>query len=162
MANIKVSELSEVTTSFDGDTLMIVQANENKRISKQNFLKELTNKGFIAYTIPNTTATLSANSWQDMGTTQTITLENGIWLLIYSAVITSATNGIATIRSMFDGTENVYERSTIPVGSGLTCSTQIINTSTIASNGEHTINMQVYSNVPVNVSALRIKMFKIN
>ena len=41
MANIKVSELSEVTTSFDGDALMIVQASESKRISKQNFLKEL-------------------------------------------------------------------------------------------------------------------------
>ena len=36
MANIKVSEMTEATSFDDGDYTMIVQANQNKKISKEN------------------------------------------------------------------------------------------------------------------------------
>jgi hypothetical protein len=36
MANIKVSELTEASSFDDGDYTMIVQANQNKKISKEN------------------------------------------------------------------------------------------------------------------------------
>ena len=38
MANIKVSEMTEATSFDDGDYTMIVQANQNKKISKENIL----------------------------------------------------------------------------------------------------------------------------
>ncbi len=44
MANIKVSELSETTTFNDDDYTMIVQNNENKKISKENMLNDIYEK----------------------------------------------------------------------------------------------------------------------
>ena len=41
MANIKVSELSETTTFNDDDYTMIVQNNQNKKISKENMLNDI-------------------------------------------------------------------------------------------------------------------------
>lgn len=38
MANIKVSEMTEATSFDNGDYTMIVQANQNKKISKENIL----------------------------------------------------------------------------------------------------------------------------
>ena len=38
MANIKVSEMTEATVFDDGDFAMIVQGNQNKKISKENML----------------------------------------------------------------------------------------------------------------------------
>lgn len=38
MANIKVSEMTEATSFDDGDYTMIVQANQNKKIVKENLL----------------------------------------------------------------------------------------------------------------------------
>lgn len=41
MANIKVSEMTEATSFDDGDYAMIVQANQNKKISKENIFSNL-------------------------------------------------------------------------------------------------------------------------
>lgn len=41
MANIKVSEMTEATSFDDGDYTMIVQANQNKKISKENIFFNL-------------------------------------------------------------------------------------------------------------------------
>ena len=41
MANIKVSEMTEATSFDDGDYTMIVQANQNKKISKENIFSNL-------------------------------------------------------------------------------------------------------------------------
>ncbi len=41
MANIKVSEMTEATAFDDGDYTMIVQANQNKKISKENILGDI-------------------------------------------------------------------------------------------------------------------------
>lgn len=41
MANIKVSEMTEATTFEDGDYTMIVQANQSKKISKENIFNDL-------------------------------------------------------------------------------------------------------------------------
>lgn len=41
MANIKISEMTEATIFDDGDYTMIVQANQNKKISKENMLSEV-------------------------------------------------------------------------------------------------------------------------
>ena len=43
MANIKVSEMTEATSFDDGDYTMIVQANQNKKISKENILGDIEN-----------------------------------------------------------------------------------------------------------------------
>ena len=43
MANIKVSEMTEATSFDDGDYTMIVQANQNKKISKENILGNIEN-----------------------------------------------------------------------------------------------------------------------
>ena len=44
MANIKVSEMTEATSFDDGDYTMIVQANQNKKISKENIFSNLENE----------------------------------------------------------------------------------------------------------------------
>lgn len=44
MANIKVSEMTEATSFDDGDYTMIVQANQNKKISKENIFSDLENE----------------------------------------------------------------------------------------------------------------------
>lgn len=41
MANIKVSEMSEATSFDDGDYTMIVQANQNKKIARENILGDI-------------------------------------------------------------------------------------------------------------------------
>lgn len=41
MANIKVSEMTEASTFDDGDYTMIVQANQNKKISRENILGDI-------------------------------------------------------------------------------------------------------------------------
>lgn len=43
MANIKVSEMTEATSFDDGDYTMIVQANQNKKISHENILGNIEN-----------------------------------------------------------------------------------------------------------------------
>lgn len=42
MANIKVSEMTEATVFDDGDYAMIVQGNQNKKISKENMFQLIT------------------------------------------------------------------------------------------------------------------------
>ena len=42
MANIKVSEMTEATTFEDDDLAMIVQSNQNKKITKVNMLSDVT------------------------------------------------------------------------------------------------------------------------
>lgn len=54
MANIKVSEMTEATSFDDGDYTMIVQANQNKKISKENMLSDIP-------TIQNNISTINAN-----------------------------------------------------------------------------------------------------
>ena len=54
MANIKVSEMTEATTFDDGDYTMIVQANQNKKISKENMLSDIP-------TIQNNIITINTN-----------------------------------------------------------------------------------------------------
>lgn len=44
MANIKVSEMTEATSFDDGDYTMIVQANQNKKISRENIFTDLENE----------------------------------------------------------------------------------------------------------------------
>lgn len=44
MANIKVSEMTEATSFDNGDYTMIVQANQNKKISKENIFSNLENE----------------------------------------------------------------------------------------------------------------------
>lgn len=41
MANIKVSEMTEATSFDDGDYTMIVQANQNKKIARENILGDI-------------------------------------------------------------------------------------------------------------------------
>ena len=41
MANIKVSEMTEATSFDDGDYTMIVQANQNKKITRENILGDV-------------------------------------------------------------------------------------------------------------------------
>lgn len=41
MANIKVSEMTEATSFDDGDYTMIVQANQNKKIARENILGDV-------------------------------------------------------------------------------------------------------------------------
>lgn len=41
MANIKVSEMTEATVFDDGDYTMIVQANQNKKIARENILGDI-------------------------------------------------------------------------------------------------------------------------
>ena len=43
MANIKVSEMTEATSFDDGDYTMILQANQNKKISHENILGNIKN-----------------------------------------------------------------------------------------------------------------------
>lgn len=43
MANIKVSEMTEASSFDDGDYTMIVQANQNKKISKENMIGKIEN-----------------------------------------------------------------------------------------------------------------------
>ena len=43
MANIKVSEMTEATSFDDDDYTMIVQANQNKKISKENMMQSVEN-----------------------------------------------------------------------------------------------------------------------
>lgn len=43
MANIKVSEMTEATVFDDGDYTMIVQANQSKKISKENMFSDIDN-----------------------------------------------------------------------------------------------------------------------
>ena len=54
MANIKVSEMTEATSFDDGDYTMIVQANQNKKISKENMLSDIP-------TIQNNITTINNN-----------------------------------------------------------------------------------------------------
>lgn len=54
MANIKVSEMTEATSFDDGDYTMIVQANQNKKISKENMLSDIP-------TIQNNISTINNN-----------------------------------------------------------------------------------------------------
>lgn len=44
MANIKVSEMTEATSFDDGDYTMIIQANQNKKIAKENIFSNLENE----------------------------------------------------------------------------------------------------------------------
>ena len=53
MANIKVSEMTEATVFDDGDYTMIVQGNQNKKISHENIL------GNIENNIANNTSNIS-------------------------------------------------------------------------------------------------------
>lgn len=54
MANIKVSQMTEATSFDDGDYTMIVQANQNKKISKENMLSDIP-------TIKNNISTINNN-----------------------------------------------------------------------------------------------------
>ena len=54
MANIKISEMTEATSFDDGDYTMIVQANQNKKISKENMLSDIP-------TIQNNISTINTN-----------------------------------------------------------------------------------------------------
>lgn len=85
MANIKVSEMTEATSFDDGDYTMIVQANQNKKISKENILGNIENgisvltnqvlniTGQILWTNSNPTSEFSA---------QTITLSSSDYDLL--------------------------------------------------------------------------------
>lgn len=72
MANIKVSEMTEATSFDDGDYTMIVQANQNKKISKENMLLEVgklsnletTNKSNIVNSI-NEVNNIATNNAKD-------------------------------------------------------------------------------------------------
>ena len=55
MANIKISEMTEATSFDDGDYAMIVQANQNKKISKENIFSNLEDE--ISANTNNITAT---------------------------------------------------------------------------------------------------------
>lgn len=72
MANIKVSEMTEATSFDDGDYTMIVQGNQNKKISKENMLLEVgelsnletTNKSNIVNSI-NEVNNIATNNAKD-------------------------------------------------------------------------------------------------
>jgi len=72
MANIKVSEMTEATSFDDGDYTMIVQANQNKKISKENMMSEVgelanletTNKSNIVNSI-NEVNSIATNNAKD-------------------------------------------------------------------------------------------------
>lgn len=103
MANIKVSEMTEATSFDDGDYTMIVQANQNKKISHENILGNIKDDistinnnislintnisnitGQILWTNPNPTSSFS---------TQTITLSSDnydMYEVIYYSSITLA------------------------------------------------------------------------
>ena len=81
MANIKVSEMTEATSFDDGDYTMIVQANQNKKISKENLLKNPAE--FIVVTISNS-QTVTSNSQVEF---DAITRKNGNFTLSNGAVV---------------------------------------------------------------------------
>lgn len=68
MANIKVSELTEAVSFEDEDYTMIIQGNQNKKISKENMLNNLANLPKLLWSNPNPTREISS--------TQTITLSS--------------------------------------------------------------------------------------
>jgi hypothetical protein len=77
MANIKVSEMTEATSFDDGDYTMIVQANQNKKIAKENIFSDLENE--IA-TNANGISTINTNigDLEDLETSDTSSLVNAI------------------------------------------------------------------------------------
>lgn len=81
MASIKVSELTEATDFNTNDYAMIVQSNQNKKITKANMLK--TNPNFIVVTI-NNSQTITSNSQVGFNS---ITRKNGNFTLSNGGVV---------------------------------------------------------------------------
>jgi len=112
MANIKVSEMTEATSFDDGDYTMIVQANQNKKISKENIFNDInTNIGDISQleTSDKTSVVNSINSLMPVilfedtqGTMENITLNDDIANYKYYEIIYARQTG-----------ENVYGYSSI-------------------------------------------------
>ena len=77
MANIKVSEMTEATSFDDGDYTMIVQANQNKKISKENMLSDIP-------TIQNNISTINNNigNLTNLETVDTTNIVNSINSLV--------------------------------------------------------------------------------
>lgn len=104
MANIKVSEMTEATSFNNGDYTMIVQANQSKKISKENLfdgiedeISTLTNQvlnitGQILWTNPNPSS--------DISSTTTITLSSSDYDVIEVFYI-QATSGNLCYSSRF-------------------------------------------------------------
>lgn len=68
MANVKVSELPETTNFYNDDYMMVIQSNQNKKISKENMLNNLAILPKILWSNPNPTSEISS--------IQTITLSS--------------------------------------------------------------------------------------
>lgn len=96
MANIKVSEMIEATSFDDGDYTMIVQANQNKKISKENMLSDIP-------TIQNNISTINNNigDLTNLETSDTSSLVNAINELKNAEVY--STNEIKTNKVWVDG-----------------------------------------------------------
>lgn len=95
MANIKVSEMTEATSFDNGDYTMIVQANQNKKISKENMIGDIESN---ISTIEGDISTINTNigDLTQLETTNKDNLVNSINNLcptiLYSNVEGSATN----------------------------------------------------------------------
>ena len=117
MANIKVSEMTEATSFDDGDYTMIVQANQNKKISKENMLLEVgelsnletTNKSNIVNSI-NEVNSIATNNAKDNIYSLSETDTGKIWIdgkPIYRKVIDFGTLPNAGVKYANLGIENL-------------------------------------------------------
>lgn len=123
MANIKVSEMTEATVFDDGDYAMIVQANQNKKILKENMLSEVgdlsnletIDKSDIVNSI-NEVNGIAVNNAKDNQYSQTEIDTGKVWLnnkTIYKKTLVYNVTGSTTTDISELNIENVIDYNSI-------------------------------------------------
>lgn len=109
-------------------------------------------------------ASLSASSWQAVGSDLSATLERGTYLFIYCLTLqTTSTTSVATIQPYVDGlTVTSNRRSSIPMSTNLLTTAQSVFLQTFSEDATHTFNIYVYPNGTVTVSSGGIYYIKLN
>lgn len=116
MANIKVSEMTEATSFDDGDYTMIVQANQNKKISKENMIGNIeSNIGTLSNleTVDKSNIVNSINSLVPValfnGTTaDTVTLSDSAANYSYIEIFFEGANNFSSVKVFEPNNKNVY------------------------------------------------------
>lgn len=104
MANIKVSEMTEATSFDDGDYTMIVQANQNKKITRENILGDI--EGDISTNATNI-STINTNIG-DLTNLQTPSTENLVNAINSNlpVILYDNTDGSNATITLLDSVEN--------------------------------------------------------
>ena len=147
-------------TKANAETMNTFQDNIENAID--NLQISIEKKEIQTYNLTINPDKIPANSWQPLAANHITDTLKGKYLIIYSAIVSSTENGYLTLNAALDGEMlSNYNRTSIPLGGGLTMTGSIVTLQEFTEQNIHTINLYSYANQEVSVSGVKVMIIKL-